>query len=279
MQTVGLLSGNDLAVDSEGRFEISVDANPANGRANHIQLPPEAHEFYIRDVIHDWANDRPNEISVERLGPPPAREPWGETENLERIKDYMYRWASNTTRWNSFPMDKPANEFDFTIDRDSDGALRNQIYVLGNFSLPDASTALVLDVNMGGAQYFIAPITTIWGTSNAIMHRNGSLNNAQAKANSDGSYTFVVSLKDPGVYNWLDPNDLPEGIITLRWAEFDEGRPNADFSIQSRLVALSELGNALPAGTEFITPEQRERQLADRAASYAWRIAGEGDAK
>ena len=29
------------------------------------------------------------------------------------------------------------------------------------------------------------------------------------------------------VHNWLDPTDMPEGILTLRWAEFAGGTPGA----------------------------------------------------
>ena len=274
MQTVGLLSGHDLEVDADGYFTITVDATPANGRSNHIQAPADAHEFYIRDVIFDWQNDRPNELSVERLGGTPPRPPFSERENLDRIKEYMHKWATNTTRWNGQALGRPVNAFDFVIDRDSDGALRSQIYIMGHFALPDENHALVLDVDMGGASYFIAPITNIWGTTNAIVERSGCLNKHQAVANDDGTYTFVLSLRDPLVHNWLDPTDMPEGILTLRWAEFADGRPNANFGVRSKLVTLAELPRHLREGST-IPLQGRAQQLAARAESYAWRLAQE----
>jgi len=277
MQTVGLLSGHDLQVDADGYFTITVDKFPAQGRSNHIQSGPEAHEFYIRDVIFDWAEDRANELCIERLGAAPSRPPFSEREQLERIKDYMHKWATNTTRWNRQALDRPVNSFDFVIDRDSDGALRNQIYIMGHFALPDDEHVLVLDVDMGGAAYFIAPITNIWGTSNAIVDRNGCLNKHQSVPNRDGTYTFVLSLRDPSVHNWLDPTDMPEGILTLRWAEFAQGRPGASFGVRSSLVKLDELPGRLPPGCATVTPRDRERQLAARAESYAWRLAQEQD--
>lgn len=269
MQTVGLLSGRDLVVDHQGYFEISVDSDPADGRPNHIRTGPDAHEFYIRDVILDWERDRANELAVERLGDAPPRPPYSEHENLERIRQYMRRWAENTTRWNRQALDKPANVFEFLIDRDSDGALRDQIYILGHFDLPDEQSAVVLDVDLGGAEYFIAPITNVWGTTNEIVRRNGCLNLRQSKPNPDGSYTFVLSLRDPGVHNWLDPGDMAQGILTLRWAEFPAGRPGEHCGVQSRVVTL----DALPPDLPRVTPRERERQLAQRAASYAWRLA------
>ncbi len=271
MKTVDVLSGHDLALNANGEFEISVDATLANGRRNHIQSSPAAKEFYIRDVIHDWARDRANQLSIERLSGPPVRPPLGEEEQVALTAGYMRRYAENTMRWNQQALGRPVNSFSFTIDRDTDGALRNQIYIMGKFELAD-DEALVLDVHLGGAKYFIAPITNIWGTTNEIVRRTGSLNSAQSKPNGDGTYTFVVSTADPGIYNWIDPDGMREGLMTLRWAEFDGGRPSPQLGVQSRIVKLAELPRAVPKDTAFVTPDGRRSQLAERAASYAWRL-------
>lgn len=272
MQTVGLLNGKDLEVDADGFFEITVDNSPAQGRSNHVQTGPDAHEFYIRDVIFDWAADRPNELSVERLSGAPARAPRSEAENIESIKTLMRKHSTNTTRWNQQALSKPANEFEFIIDRDSDGALRGQIYILGQFKLENEHSALVLHIDMGGADYFIAPITNDWGTSNGIVERNGCLNKHQARANADGSYTFVVSMQDPGVHNWLDPCDMNEGILTLRWAEFASGQPSEGCGVRSELTTLSELQAVIPDQGALVSPDERAEQLQQRAQSYAWRL-------
>jgi len=271
MKTVDVQSGHDLALNADREFEISVDATPANGRRNHIQSSPAAKEFYIRDVIHDWARDRANHLSIERLSGPPARAPRGGEEQVALAATYMRKYAENTMRWNQQALGRPVNSFSFTIDRDTDGALRNQIYIMGKFDLAD-DEALVLDVHLGGAKYFIAPITNIWGTTNEIVRRTGSLNSAQSKPNGDGTYTFVVSTADPGIHNWIDPDGMREGLMTLRWAEFDGGRPSPQLGVQSRIVKLAELSRAVPKDTAFVTPDGRRKQLAERAASYAWRL-------
>jgi hypothetical protein len=271
MKTVDVLSGHDLALNADRAFEVSVDSSPANGRRNHVRSAPGAKEFYIRDVIHDWARDRANLLSIERLDGPVVSAPRNEEEQVALTAGYMRRYAENTMRWNQQALGRPVNSFSFTIDRDTDGALRNQIYIMGKFELGD-DDALVLDVHLGGAKYFIAPITNSWGTTNEIVRRNGCLNNAQSRANGDGTYTFVVSLADPGVHNWLDPDDMHEGLITLRWAEFEGGRPSPQLGVRSRVVKLADLPAGLPKGTAFVTADERHRQLAERAASYAWRL-------
>jgi hypothetical protein len=271
-RTVDVLDGKSLVTDAEGRFEIFVDSDDKGDRPNHVRSSPEAVEFYIRDVLADWATERPNELAVERLGGAPKRPPRTLEEKVERATAFLASFIDDTMRWNAQATDKPANAFDFTIDRDTDGALRNQIYIMGHFDLK-ADEALVIDVGLGGAGYFLAPITNFWGTTNDIVHRPSSRNLTQAERNADGSLTLVVSLADPGVANWLDPCDMEQGILTLRWAEFAQGRPGEGFGASSRIVPLDGLHEALRPETRRVSPEARRAELAARAQSYLWRIA------
>ncbi len=72
MGTVDVLNGRTMDVESDGSFTITVDSDPADGRPNHVQSTPEAHEFYIRDVLLNWDRDDPNHLRCERLGGPPS---------------------------------------------------------------------------------------------------------------------------------------------------------------------------------------------------------------
>ena len=272
MGTVDVLDGKKLVVEPDRSFEISVDSEPAGDRPNHVRSAPHAHEFYIRDVVMDWKKEMINTLSIERLGPPPPRPPRSPAQELELGIEYMWKWVKETDRWDAQTAGRPENDFSFRIDRDSDGALRSQIYIMGRFRLASREEALVVDVSLGGAEYFIAPITNVWGTTNEIQSRTGSLNRAQSVANPDGSLSFVLSQGDPGVHNWLDPCDMREGTLTLRWAEFRGGRPDGSLSVRSRIVPLRELRRHLPETTRFVTPAQRRAQLAERAESYAWRL-------
>jgi hypothetical protein len=223
-------------------------------------------------VVQDWARERINTLEVERLGPPPTKPPLTDDEQAALTASFLRRYASSTARWNDQTLKKPVNGFDFTIDRDTDGAQRSQIYIMGHFKLAD-DEALVVNLRTGGAQYFIVPITNWWGTTNAVNTRTGSLNKAQSVANADGTYTFVISTRDPGVHNWVDPDGMHEGILTLRWAEFAGGVPGQDLGADSKVVKLSELPSVLPPETKFATPAERQRQWAEREESYAWRLA------
>jgi hypothetical protein len=271
MNSVDVLDGSGLHLESDGSFEIFVDADPAGDRPNHVRSAPEAHEFYIRDVLQDWAVDTPNDLAIERLGGAPSKPARSLDEQAELTAQFMLHYADSTARWNRQAYDKPANSLEFKIDRDTDGALRNQLYILGHFDLEE-DQALVIDVNVSGAGYFISPITNYWGTTNDVVHRTSCLNQAQSVANADGTLTYVLSRHDPGVPNWLDPCDMRDGILTLRWAEFPGGAPSSALGATSRVVPMKGLREALPEETPSCSKSDREAQCASRAAGYLRRL-------
>ena len=271
MGTVDVLDGKSLVLEKDGSFEIFVDSDGKGNRANHVRSSPEAVEFYIRDVVTDWANERPSELSIERLGGAPKKPERSFDQKVADAQALIIKNVDNTIRWNRQALDKPVNMFDFVIDRDTDGALRNQVYIMGHFNLQD-DEGLLIDVDLGGAAYFIAPITNLWGTTNDIVHENGSLNLTQMKRDSDGAVRLLVSRKDPGIWNWLDTNDMQDGIMTLRWAEFETGRPNANLKATGKVIKLADVAKEMPESVK-VTLAERKKQLEERARSYLWRIA------
>ncbi len=271
MGTVDVLDGKSLVLDKDGNFEIFVDSDEKGSRANHVKSSPEAVEFYIRDVVTDWANERPSDLTIERLGGAPKKPERTFDQKVADAQAMVIKNIDNTMRWNRQALDKPVNMFDFVIDRDTDGALRNQVYIMGHFQLAD-DEGLLVNVDLGGAHYFIAPITNLWGTTNDIVHENGSMNLTQMKRDSDGAVRLLVSRKDPGVWNWLDTNDMQDGIMTLRWAEFETGRPNANLKATGKVIKLADVAKEMPNAVK-VTSAERKKQIEERAKSYLWRIA------
>ncbi len=270
MGTVDVLNGRTMAVDSDGSFTITVDAEPANGRPNHVQTTSAAHEFYIRDVLLDWAHDDPNYFEVQRLGGKPSAPPRTRDEQADATAAMMAYFANFTGKLSHGVYKMPPNHFNLAWSADKVGAMRNQVYVMGRFELaPDE--AFVVDVGDGGAEYFTVPLSNIWGTTLDIIDRTGSLNKAQSVANGDGSYTYVIAPSDPGVVNWIDSDGLGEAILTLRMAEFGEAGPREDLGAHGRVVKLDRLDTEVP-DLPRVTPEQRKAELADRRAAYLRRL-------
>jgi hypothetical protein len=271
MGTEALLNGHDLVTEPDGSFVVTVDADPAGGRPNHVRSTGPSREFYIRDVMLDWDVDDPNHLEIVRLGPPPTQAPLTTDELADRAVVYMRKFADFSHGLSKgMTMGRP-NRFHLAHSADKGGALRNQVYVGGHFLLED-DEAFVIDVHDGGARYFTVPISNVWGTTMGIRDRTGSLNKAQSEPNADGTWTYVVSNADPGVHNWIDACGLDSGILTLRMAEFPDQRPTDDLAATGRLVKLADLESALPAGTREVTAAERAVQLAGRAAAYARRL-------
>ena len=97
------------------------------------------------------------------------------------------------------------------------------------------------------------------------------MNNAQGAPNADGSTTYVVSLQDPGVHNWIDPAGFHELLVVHRWQGLkrDAGPEGAPWA-KSQLVKLKDIDAAL-AGMRRVTPEQRQQQLALRLQTFKLR--------
>ncbi|MEE3239360.1 MAG: hypothetical protein VX231_00145 [Pseudomonadota bacterium] len=271
MGTVDVLDGNDLVCADDGSFTITVDSEPAGDRVNHVQSSPTAHEFYIRDVMLNWDKDDPNELTIERLGDEPSTPPMTDDEQAELTAKMMMHFATFTTMLSKGSFRRPANDFSLAVSGDNTGMLRNQVYVGGHFKLAD-DEAFVIDINDGGAAYFTVPIANIWGTTLDILNRTSTLNKAQSVANTDGTYTYVLCEKDPGVHNWLDTCGFPEGMLTLRMAEFPGKKPSLDLSAQGRVVKFNELAKHLPEGTIYLDADGRAQQRAARARAYSRRL-------
>jgi hypothetical protein len=270
MGTVDVLNGRAMQVDSDGGFSITVDAEPANGRPNHVRTTAEAHEFYIRDVLLDWGRDDPNHFEVQRLGGPPGTPARTLDEQAEATAAMMAYFADFTGKLSHGVYKMAPNHFNLAWSADRVGAMRNQVYVMGRFGLAE-DEAFVVDVSDGGAEYFTVPLSNIWGTTLDIVDRTGSLNKAQSAANDDGTYTYVISPVDPGVTNWIDSDGLREGILTLRMAEFGEAGPREDLGARGRVVKLDRLDAEVPH-LPRVNSAQRAAQLADRRTSYLRRL-------
>ncbi len=270
MGTVAVLDGRTMEVESDGSFTITVDSEPAGGRPNHVQSTPEAHEFYIRDVLLNWDRDDPNHLSVQRLGGPPSRPARTRDEQADATADMMAYFANFTGKLSHGIYKMAPNDFNLAWSADTVGAMRNQVYVMGRFDLGPGE-AFVVDVGDGGAEYFTVPLSNIWGTTLDIVDRTGSLNKAQSTPNADGSYTYVIAPTDPGVANWIDSDGLNEGILTLRMAEFGGAGPKEDLGARGRVVKLDDLEREVPA-LRRVSAQERATELAERRAAYLRRL-------
>jgi hypothetical protein len=261
--TIGNVSGETLAVAADGKFTITVAPEVADGRPNYIQTKPGASFMVVRDTIADWESQRATRLAVQRTAGPP-RPPRSEAEEIQSVVAKIDRFFFETVRLHELAFKQPANFFPQPLIRSEYGMLVTQAYSIGHFALKDKE-ALVLTLQPGGAGYLTVPVTTIWGTTGDPVHRVSSLNSLQAEPNPDGSFTFIVSVVDHGLRNWIDPEGVPEGLIFLRWAGIEAERARGTVpTVEAKVVAIDNL----PSQLARIDNWWRRRQLDQRVRDY-----------
>jgi hypothetical protein len=308
--TASVLSGRDLVVGPDGRFTVTVSRDPAApGETNHLQLTNDATLIATRNTLSDWGSEVPMTLSIERVGGPPDSlfsqlggfaipgigplvvgnpllttlvsliPPLADPPPLlrgtvaavimalgiQREATYMAVATTDPATGTQIPpnvLKNPTRNAEF---------LATQLQSAGYFQLTD-DQALVVTVDPGNAGYFVLPITNDWTISNDYWNQQTSLNDAQAIANADGTYTLVIAKTDPGVANWVSTGGLNQGTISMRFQDLDPA--SADLpTVSSRVVPLDQLGSVLPAGTVYYDAAQRSAQLAARKAGFDTRFA------
>ena len=75
-----------------------------------------------------------------------------------------------------------------------------------------------------------------------------------------------------GVANWVSTGGLNQGTISIRFQDLPLD-PTHLPTVQSQVVLRSQLDTVLPVGTLYVTPVQRDAQLAARKAGFDKRFA------
>lgn len=267
-QTLSNLATSDLKRNKDGSFEIYLSKNPApSNYSNYIELKDNGSSLFIRNTINDWENQQFDKLSIVRAD--------GSKRTVTVTKDDQYQRFST-----SLSSAGPAYNYYYQLANapavntlpaitlgGSQGRLSTQAGTYSPFAIAD-DEALIFTTSLAEANYFILPVYNQWFITTDYINKTQTLNNAQSVANADGSYTYVISKNDPGVYNWVDTDGLNRGYLNPRWQGLS-GQANQTLPTASiKLVKLADLKNELPTGTKFVSKQEREQQLKIRKQSY-----------
>ena len=306
--TASVLDGKDLTLNPDGSFTITVNSSPTGG-PNHLQLTKDTTLIAVRNTLSDWNAQDPMSLSIERVsGPPdslfaqlggfdvPFIGPLVTSNSLLTSLVSLVPPLSNpppllrgavTAVIMALGLQSEATYIKVATTDSTTGALnqpnvlpnptRNaqflatQLQSAGYFQLTD-DQALVVTINPGNAGYFVVPVTNDWTITDNYWDQQTSLNISQAKPNADGTYTLVISKQDPQVWNWVSTGGLNQGTISIRFQDLD---PNSTAvpTVSSEVVPLDELASVLPAGTVYVTTQDRQNQIALRQSGFDNRFA------
>ncbi len=308
--TADNLSGRQLFVEQDGSFTITVSGDAAApGQRNHLQMTADTTLIAVRNTLSDWTAQPPMSLSIERLSGPrvslfsqlggfaiPGLGPMVTKSPLltalvslippMAVPPPLLRGTFTAVVMAlGLGMEskyiKVATTDGETGERVQPNVLRNptrnaeflatQLQSAGYFELAD-DEALVVTIRPNNARYFTVPVTNLWTITDNYWDEQTSLNSAQAVANPDGSFTFVLSPTDPGVYNWVSTGGFNKGTVSIRFQDLDLTSAVTP-TLTSQRVTLADLAAVLPPTTRYVTAAQRGEQLAIRKTGFTTRFA------
>ncbi len=253
----------------DGHLTISIDAEPADGRSNHLQTRTGTCFLFIRDTFADWTKERANRLRIERLTPP-RRDPLTISEMgalaVENMLDHatLYYWYQRTSQF-------PVNSMTPAFRSGYVGGLVTQAASFGGFRLGEED-ALVVRINPGGARYHSIVAHDMYYRTIEADRRPSCRNPGQTVYGDDGFATYVFAHRDPGITNWIDTAGLPGTIILQRWQALPGGDLHA--SSEAQHVRLADLDRLLGSAARSIDNAARARELEARRHAYARRLIG-----
>ncbi|SHO80006.1 Uncharacterized protein MSYG_4361 [Malassezia sympodialis ATCC 42132] len=266
--TISTISKKDLKVNADGTYEITISSEDI--KENHLKSDWTAKQIFIRNNLGDWNKETPDELEVEVQGNP---KPWFPRTNRSIINDAKNDLKQSTFFYGFGALDLktlsvPVNVLKDPSQSQSLGTLTSQAQSFGHYKIQD-DEAYVITINGGKSSYWVVPVYTMGMVTNDPEHNIVSFNSVQSAPNNNGTYTFVLSAKDPNVYNWISIAGMPQGTFMLRW----QGLPPSDgtvkdIKVNTQVVKFDKLHEVLPNGTRYVSAKERQQQIRERLQGY-----------
>ena len=275
IRNISSIASDDLDVDANGDFVLTLGAAPAEG--DWLGLEPDAYIVVVRRLASEWENTdeglwevlnlttlgtgspRPTAASVARQ----LDDAVTQTRALRELLTIAHRLT--------FQLAQSPNEVSEPAETDPNIPMADafQAASRGYFQLEE-DEALLVEAPVADCRYTNIQLANPWMESLDYASHQSSLNHRTAHVDADGRVRYVISLRDPGVQNWLDTAGWAEGSLCARWtycAEYPTG-------VSARLVKLNELHRYLPDDTPRVDAGERKRVVAARQAAVSRRYAG-----
>jgi len=264
---VSRLSTDDLVTEADGSITIDVAPVRPAGSTNWMATDDRASYLHVREYFGDWDVERPAVLAIEPLEgrwPPPPLGPERLLEHLELLE----QWITVGLRcWDALGRGlatTPLADITPFLPPLSATGLGGQAYGMGAYAC-EPDQAVIVELTPPAARYWSLSLATWFWESSDVADRQCSLNHEQAVVDDDGVVRAVISHRDPGVANWLDPAGYPRGTLAVRYL-FSDSIPTA----RVRSVAFDDLLDELPDSAR-VTPDERELTLRRRRRALVWR--------
>lgn len=260
-----------LRLDEQGRFDVLISpTRPAAHEGDWWALDPRAEKFMVRTVSCRWGEEREPRFGIDRLDVPARKGRHSAAELSFRLSEIpaitgncACAFPDHVERLRAEGYVNRLKVFDVS----QMSGLTRQHYYEGAYELADDEALIVAARVPEKVKYWSLILTNDLYETTDWANNQASLNDAQARVDSDGWFRAVVSARDPGVPNWLDTSGYASGAIQGRW--FDASAAPIP---EVRKLSISEVRGALPADTPQVTPAQRDAQLRERRIRAQMRV-------
>ena len=255
---------DELSISADGRFEVLLSGEkPKDWRGDWWYMDPKATNLGVRHAMYDWENEIDPRMSIERLDVPAMRPKPTAAEIAERMQEIAQWMEYSIQHWliqlAAARRKSIVNRFEVTDYSGFTGSSWPQVYLETLFEIAE-DEALVIETEIPEqVRYWSFMLADeLFATIDWTNHQS-SLNALQARLDADGRFRGVLSLRDPGVPNWLDTGGYLRGVIQNRWNQAS----SAPCPTLKR-IKLAELREHLPKDTPTVTPAERDRMLRAR---------------
>jgi hypothetical protein len=259
---------DELTLGDDGAFSVILSpSRPASHDGDWWPLQPTTVRLLLRQCAVDWIGEVDARVAIERLDDAPptsAAEIDRRIANLGAWAEGMVRFDIDLARW--YRENHGINVLTRSKKIESIGGMPNQVYYDGAYEIDDDEALVIETALPRQCLYWSLLVADDRFSTVDWANRQSSLNEAQARLDSDGKLRVVISRQDPGVQNWMDKADNPWGIIQMRWKEPTDA-PDATVT----RCKLADARKHLPAETPAYSPEQREEAIRLRRVGYQMR--------
>lgn len=263
-RTVDAADENRIITDSEGASRITI--GPDDPKDGSLHLKSKGGVFVIvREALNDWHTQRPRAMSFRKVAGPQTPALTFD-DRVAIAARYMKFGAQTIVQFENLYKSIPINDFGDALQRGH--STKPSMITQGRYQLAD-DEALIFNILPQGAEYMSLSVTSPWLISRNTVSKSGTRTGCQSHQNADGTYTYIVSHRDPGVANWMDTDGLHEGCMAMRWEGMHAPVADPhDATTGARVVKLDMIRSALPADFPSVGPAERAAELAGREADY-----------
>jgi hypothetical protein len=253
---------DDLNIDQDGYFSVVLSGERPDGHdGDWWFLDPRARALLMRKCSCDWNREVDARVAINRLDQ--AGADMSPEETARRFSE-LPAWIEDMIDFDMSLVCYYREHHGINVLLRSGwiadhGGLPRQAYYDGIHQIDDTE-ALIVEMELPRqCRYWQLLVADDRFATVDWVNRQSSLNDVQARIDTDGKFRAVISRFDPGVPNWLDKADFPWGIVQMR---INLASDYPDPTVKK--VPLAEVRRHLPADTPVVSPAERQEQLRIR---------------